>query len=61
MKTLFHIECCIVCLVSIGFLGCENESPLVPETDLVVVQGYLYAGEDVKEIRIVPVEIELGE
>ena len=32
--------------------GCGDESPLVPETDSMVVQGYLFAGEPVTGIRL---------
>lgn len=33
-------------------LGCTDESPLVPEPDLVVMRAYLFAGEPVTEIRL---------
>ncbi len=33
-------------------LGCTDESPLVPEADLVVIRAYLFAGEPVTEIRL---------
>jgi len=33
-------------------IGCGDASPLVPQTDLMVVQGYLFAGEPVTGIRI---------
>ena len=39
-------------LTIIGFSSCTDESPLVPENDLVVVQAYLYAGEAVNDIRL---------
>lgn len=32
--------------------GCSDESPLGPGTDLVVIRGYLYAGEPVTDIQI---------
>ena len=39
-------------LASAVALGCSNSSPLVPESDLVVLRGYLYAGEPVTEIQL---------
>ncbi len=39
-------------LSAINFSSCTDESPLVPENDLVVVQAYLYAGESVNDIRL---------
>lgn len=32
--------------------ACTDQSPLVPETDLVVMQAYLFAGQSVTEIRL---------
>lgn len=43
----------------IGLVGCTDESPLVPEADLVVMRAYLFAGEPVTEIRITA-SLELG-
>jgi hypothetical protein len=40
-------------------LRCTDESPLVPEPDLVVMRSYLYAGEPVTEIRLTA-SLELG-
>jgi Domain of unknown function (DUF4249) len=40
-------------------LGCTDESPLVPEADLVVMRAYLFAGEPVTEIRLTS-SLELG-
>lgn len=34
------------------FMGCEQSSPLLPESDLVVVQAYLYANEAVTDIQL---------
>jgi len=33
-------------------LGCHTDSPLAPNKTLVVVRGYLYAGEAVQDIRL---------
>jgi len=33
-------------------LGCTEESPMAPESDLIVIRGYLYAGEPVQDIQL---------
>jgi len=33
-------------------VGCTEDTPLTPETDQVVIQGYLYSNEPVTDIRI---------
>ncbi len=45
------IKISLILLSILMLLGCE-ESSVIPESDLVVVQAYLYAGEDVKNIRL---------
>lgn len=40
-------------------IACSDESPLVPEADLVVMRAYLFAGEPVTEIRLTS-SLELG-
>ncbi len=35
-----------------GILGCSTNSPLVPETEFVVVRAYLYANEPVQDIQL---------
>lgn len=35
-----------------AFIACEDSSPLLPESDLVVVQAYLYANEAVTDIQL---------
>ncbi|MCI0515903.1 DUF4249 domain-containing protein [candidate division KSB1 bacterium] len=32
--------------------GCTNDSPLAPDKELIVVRGYLYAGEPVTDIKL---------
>ena len=32
--------------------GCTNESPTIPQSDLIVVKGYIYAGEPVDDIQL---------
>jgi len=48
MKALITISIFLILIV----LGCTSESPLEPEVDLVVIRGYLYAGEPVMDIQI---------
>jgi len=38
--------------VQLIFSGCESESPLLPDDELVVVRAYLYAGEPVTEVQL---------
>ena len=38
--------------VAVNFMGCEESSPLLPETDNVVVQAYLYTNEAVTDIHL---------
>lgn len=33
-------------------LGCTEDSPISPESDLIVVRGYIYAGEPVDDIQL---------
>jgi hypothetical protein len=47
-KTIFSLIAIILLLIS----GCTNESPTVPQSDLVVVRGYIYAGEPVDDIQL---------
>lgn len=42
----------IVMLSALMIMGCSEETPFVPESDLVVIRGYLYANEPVTEIQI---------
>lgn len=46
----------ILIMISISiaalFAGCTKDYPLVPDSDLVVVQAYLYANEPVRDIRL---------
>lgn len=45
----------IILIVFLGLFiaaGCTDDSPLAPEADQVVIQGYLYAGEPVTDIQI---------
>ncbi len=45
----------IILIISISLLiisGCTDDSPLVPEVNLVVIQGYLYANEPITDIQI---------
>jgi hypothetical protein len=32
--------------------GCSEKSPFIPESNLVVIQGYLYGNEPIKDIRV---------
>ncbi len=48
MRTLSLIFIPIVLILS----GCTEDTPLFPDTDLVVVQAYLYAYEPVYDIRL---------
>lgn len=36
----------------LAVLACEAESPLLPESEMLVVRGYLYSGEPVKDIQL---------
>lgn len=47
-KTIFSLIAIILLLIS----GCTNESPTVPQSDLIVVRGYIYAGEPVDDIQL---------
>ncbi len=47
MKTLRFLF-----LAFILTFGCHTDSPLAPSSSLVVVRGYLYAGEAVQDIRL---------
>ena len=47
MKTLRFLF-----LAFILTFGCHTDSPLAPDATLVVVRGYLYAGEAVQDIRL---------
>lgn len=42
----------LISSVIIIMYGCTEDSPLIPDSNLVVVQAYLYAGEPVKDIRL---------
>jgi hypothetical protein len=43
----------LIFLLPIAFLfGCTEDSALIPESNLVVVQAYLYANESVNDIRL---------
>jgi hypothetical protein len=56
---LKYIAVLAVIPLMIGLVGCTDESPLVPEADLVVMRAYLFAGEPVTEIRLTS-SLELG-
>jgi hypothetical protein len=49
MKTIIIIVSSV--LLTIIF-GCTEDLPLIPDSNLVVVQAYLYAGEPVQNIRL---------
>ncbi len=42
----------ILLVVLATFCGCETESPLIAESELLVVRAYLYAGEAVNDIQL---------
>ncbi|MCH7681504.1 DUF4249 family protein, partial [candidate division KSB1 bacterium] len=39
-------------VVLAALCGCETESPLIAESELLVVRAYLYAGEAVNDIQL---------
>jgi len=39
-------------LTGVLIISCSNENPIVAESDLIVIQAYLYANEPVTDIRI---------
>ncbi len=49
MKRLYYLTV-LPCLI--GIMGCSGKSSFVPESNQVVVQGYLYAGKPVRDIRL---------
>ena len=52
----------IIFIISIALLlvvNCTNESPTIPQSDLTVVRGYIYAGEPVDDIQLSST-LELG-
>ena len=48
MKIVFSIMAIILLMLS----SCTDESPTIPQTDLIVVRGYIYAGESVDDIQL---------
>ncbi len=49
MKKAFSFAILASCL---ALLACEAEAPLLPESEMLVVRGYLYSGEPVKDIQL---------
>ena len=47
-KTIFSIITIILLIMS----GCTEDSPTIPQSDLIVVRGYIYAGEPVDDIQL---------
>lgn len=39
-------------LIILFLFGCTDDSSLIPDSNLVVVQAYLYAGEPIEDIRL---------
>ncbi|HUU27164.1 MAG TPA: DUF4249 family protein [archaeon] len=52
-----YILILLPCLL--GLMGCSKKLTFEPEHQLVVIQGYLYAGEPIKDIRLTSA-LELG-
>ncbi|MBN2088992.1 DUF4249 family protein [candidate division KSB1 bacterium] len=48
MNKVFLMLIMLVILIT----GCTNDSPLAPDKELIVVRGYLYAGEPVTDIKL---------
>jgi hypothetical protein len=48
VKKLFFL----LITVALYFIGCSNNTPTSPNSKLIVVRGYLYAGEPVQDIQI---------
>ena len=42
----------ILLVVLAALCGCETESPLIAESELLVVRAYLYADEAVSDIQL---------
>ncbi|HEX9971606.1 MAG TPA: hypothetical protein VGD14_06010, partial [bacterium] len=42
----------ILPLAILILVACTEDSPVSPESDLVVVRGYIYAGEPVNDIQL---------
>jgi len=52
----------IILILSLAILilvACTEDSPVSPESDLIVVRGYIYAGEPVNDIQLTGT-LELG-
>ncbi len=49
MKKFYYL---IMLLLIWGLTGCTEESPLEPDTNLVVIKAFIYAGEPVNDIKI---------
>ena len=48
IKTIFSQVAIILLLIS----SCTNDSPTIPQSDLIVVRGYIYAGETIDDIQL---------
>ena len=48
MKNILYIS--LIFLLAIA--GCTEDTALTPETDLIVIRGYLYANEPVYDIQV---------
>ena len=49
---MFKIIMLNILIVVLIFTGCTEDSPLTPEVDQIVIQGFLYADEPVTNIRL---------
>lgn len=49
MKKFFILLLAASCM---AISGCETDSPLLPENELLVVRAYLYAGESIADVQV---------
>jgi len=49
MKKLFTL---LIAAILAALSGCDTDSSLLPENELLVVRAYLYAGEHVTDVQV---------